>query len=291
MRNQHTRTHTHTALPCMSHFLKARIAPTPSGYLHKGNLVAFLLQKEIALRHGAQLGLRIDDLDRERYRESYLEDIFQCLKALNIQPDFGPKDAIDFKLHYRQELRLECYMEVLQLLNEKHLLYACECSRSEIDTHPGKGCPRYCKEKQLPLETSNTILRLNCATDAEVQWQDGFLGHVKINITEAMGDVVIRRRDGLPAYQITSLTDDHNMNIGLIVRGQDLLHSTAVQLYISEQLWGKQYTIYYHHPLIIDAKGEKLSKSAGASAEPMKIEERLLNELLKESAHLTDLIL
>ena len=101
--------------------------------------------------------------------------------------------------------------------------------------------------------------------------EDGFLGKVRVDLRARMGDVVLRRRDGLPAYQVTSLTDDHDLHIDLLVRGEDLLESTAVQLWLSEKLWGPAKVLRYHHPLLLSPSGEKLSKSAGAGSKPMEL--------------------
>ncbi|MFM9028691.1 MAG: glutamate--tRNA ligase family protein, partial [Bacteroidota bacterium] len=248
--------------------LKARISPTPSGFLHEGNLVAFLLQKKLVQKHNALLGLRIDDIDRARYRESYLEDIFRCLAALDIKIDFGPQNADDFHRNYRQELRLKRYYEILDDLKSQDLIYACSCSRKDIESHQGVGCPNNCSSANISLDEVNVVWRLLWPGMTSVTWQDGFMGAVKVNVSEKMGDVVLRRRDGLPAYQITSLADDHDLQIGLIVRGQDLIDSTAVQNWLSERLFGSNECYYFHHQLLLNSNGEKLSKSAGAESIP-----------------------
>lgn len=247
-----------------------RLAPTPSGFLHEGNLFAFLVQEELAKRHGALLGLRIDDLDRERFRPEYLSDVFRCLDALGIVPAFGPRTEEEFYTSYRQELRLSRYREVLEQLKGLGLLYACRCSRKAVSEWVGVGCPGGCAEEHLSFDAPDTLWRLR-APEETVEWEDGFLGAVRVNLRERMGDVVLRRRDGLPAYQITSLTDDRDLQIDLLVRGEDLLESTAVQLWLSEKLWGPAKVLRYHHPLLLSPSGEKLSKSAGAGSKPMEL--------------------
>ena len=267
--------------------MPARLAPTPSGYLHQGNLLAFLVQEELAKRHGAALGLRIDDLDRERYREEYLLDIFRCLDALGIVPAFGPKNAKEFHRAYRQELRLPRYREVLEQLKAKNLLYACRCSRKALSEAGAHACPGGCAEQGVSFDEPEVLWRLHCPDDAVAQWRDGFLGDVRIDLRARMGDAVLRRRDGLPAYQITSLTDDHDLQIDLLVRGEDLLESTALQLWLSERLWGPAEVIRYHHPLLKTPNGEKLSKSAGAAAKPLELGREQVKEL---RAMVTDLV-
>ena len=103
-----------------------------------------------------------------------------------------------------------------------------------------------------------------------VEWEDGFLGAVRVSLRERMGDVVLRRRDGLPAYQITSLTDDRDLQIDLLVRGEDLLESTAVQLWLSEKLWGPAEGAALSSSAPAVALGRS-SQSAGADSKPMEL--------------------
>jgi glutamyl-tRNA synthetase len=259
--------------------LKARIAPTPSGFLHEGNILAFLIQDRLAIRHGAILGLRIDDLDRERYREEYLQDIFRWLSRIGVQPEFGPRDADDFHKNHRQALRLERYMQVLDQLKAERLVYACRCSRKELDASGGKKCPAGCSSQKIPLDEPGVLWRLRWPTASQVEWSDGFQGKVRIEVTRSMGDVVLRRRDGLPSYQITSLTDDHDMGIGLLVRGQDLLDSTALQIWLHDRLWEPKDMARYHHMLVSGPDGVKLSKSAGFGSFPLDLDEYQLSGL------------
>lgn len=266
-------------MDALKNYLRSRIAPTPSGFLHEGNLVDFLIQKELSLKHDAELGLRIDDLDRERFRPEHLSDIFRCLHALDIHPAFGPRNEEEFYAGYRQELRLKRYQEVLEMLRLKDLLYVCTCSRKDLEKTGHHGCPNDCGNMSLPFGLPDSIWRLRWPGDVTVSWSDGFLGHVVVGVSDRMGNVVLRRRDGLPAYQITSLVDDFDLNIGMIVRGKDLLESTAVQIWLSSQLWGEKEIIRYHHPLLTGPSGEKLSKSAGASAHPLELDSGKINEL------------
>src|SRR5689334_17446803 len=108
-------------------FSKTRIAPTPSGYLHAGNALNFLLTSALANRYGANLLLRIDDIDYERYRKAYAEDVFDTLHFLNIQCTEGPRDLADFEEHWSQEYRMNYYESALTKLRESKLVFACTC--------------------------------------------------------------------------------------------------------------------------------------------------------------------
>lgn len=108
-------------------YTKTRIAPTPSGYLHLGNIISFLITSAIARKHKAKIFLRIDDLDRARVRDIYINDIFETLNFLEITYDEGPKDITDFKSNYSQIHRLDLYEKALKDLADKGACFACIC--------------------------------------------------------------------------------------------------------------------------------------------------------------------
>src|SRR5688500_4640510 len=114
-------------------FVKTRIAPTPSGYLHAGNALSFILTKALAERTGAKILLRIDDLDQERVRKEYVQDIFDTLDFLGIEWHEGPRNYEDYKNHYSQQHRMDHYTSALQQLLEKNAVFSCTCSRSMLD--------------------------------------------------------------------------------------------------------------------------------------------------------------
>ena len=113
-------------------FAQTRIAPTPSGFLHLGNAYSFLLTKALAEKHGAKILLRIDDLDRERYRQEYVQDIFDTLDFLEIQIHQGPSSVAEFESQWTQQERMPLYQEALNQLQQSRLLFSCTCSRSQI---------------------------------------------------------------------------------------------------------------------------------------------------------------
>lgn len=245
-----------------------RFAPTPSGFLHAGNAVSFILTAYIARAAGAKILLRIDDLDRARFREEYLNDVFDTLHWLGLDWDFGPKDPADFHAHWSQHRRLPAYHDLLARLQEMDMLYACSCSRSRLRAdsvdyrYPGN-----CRHAGIPLDTHGVAWRIRVPDDAMVEYREGDIRQA-LDVAALMGDFVVRQKDGLPAYQIASLADDLHFGVDLIVRGKDLLPSTAAQIYLADRLGERTFlqATFHHHGLLLDAEGSKMSKSAGSAA-------------------------
>lgn len=249
--------------------IRTRIAPTPSGYLHIGNAYSFLLTEEIVHRANGSLRLRIDDLDTPRVRWEYVEDIFESLAWLGIQLGEGPRDAGKQATDYSQQSRLPAYNELLERLAGTGLVFACECSRKDLQQHSEDG--QYtgtCMEKNIPLNTPGSAWRILTPPGSMIYFEDGIKGHQTLALRKTQRHFIIRRRDGLPAYQVASLCDDMSYGINTIVRGEDLLTSTGAQLYLAQVLGLESFrkTQFYHHPLLTDAAGEKLSKSAGSTS-------------------------
>ncbi|MCF8257653.1 MAG: hypothetical protein K9J06_08875 [Flavobacteriales bacterium] len=257
---------------------RTRIAPTPSGFLHEGNAFAFLLTAELAKRHGASVLLRIDDLDNDRKRPEYVEDIFLTLEWLEINWQEGPKNAAELESAWSQHHRLHLYEEALTMLREKELVYACGCSRKQLAAFDSPTDDAHtCRSGNLLLDMPDTAWRLRIPKEVEVNFKN-LNGETKVLLPdELLPDPVVRRRDGIPAYQVASVVDDHHFGIDLIVRGEDLLPSTAVQLFIAQQLGLDDFlnATFHHHPLILDEKGEKWSKSAGEGKESYLRKDRL----------------
>jgi glutamyl/glutaminyl-tRNA synthetase len=249
--------------------IRSRLAPTPSGYLHAGNAVNFLLTETLVRRANGELHLRIDDIDRERVRPAYLDNIFATLRWLGITYEVGPWDVADFEAHFSQHLRLARYQALLErLVAVTDLVYACTCSRAQVAANSGAD-GRYggtCRDKSLPLDTPGAAWRVRVPDGEVVHFSDGFLGPQMLEVASLVGDFVIRKKDGLPAYQTASLADDVAATMTVIVRGQDLLPSTAAQLWLAAQAgppWVEAFEAvqFYHHPLLTGADGQKLSKS------------------------------
>lgn len=245
-------------------FHKTRIAPTPSGYLHLGNLYAFAVTAALAQKYGARILLRIDDMDRERAEPEYVEDVFETLRFMQIPWQEGPEDARDFEAHFSQRLRLLSYEKVLERLVATGLVYACDCSRKKIETEYGGFEGGRCISKKLPLEPGLHAWRINTdgCKSLRVKSLDGV---ADVAFPNDMQHFVIRKKDGFPAYQVCSLADDLAAGCELIVRGQDLWSSTLAQLFLADVLGETAFlqTTFFHHALLTDGQDRKLSKSSG----------------------------
>lgn len=231
-----------------------------------GNLYAFLRTAQLARDNGWRLRLRIDDLDRSRFRQAYLEDIFAVLQTLGVQWEEGPRDAADFLAHYRQELRMPLYQSYLEQLREEGLVYACSCTRSQLAEH--EHYPGICRNAGFSLDDPRFPWRLHLASDADVILYD-LTGKFTYVPLDHLGDPVVLRKaeNGIrwPAYQLACVADDVLYETTHIVRGIDLYESSLLQLYIAQKLGLTAFTNirFDHHPLLTSPDGRKLSKSAG----------------------------
>lgn len=249
--------------------LRTRLAPTPSGYLHFGNALSFVLTWAIARTQKGWILLRIDDLDQARRRPEYLEDIFRTIDWLGIDYDEGPSGPDDFLATYTQQLRLSKYHQVIDRLKEMGQLYACTCSRKDIRLQSQDGnYPGTCRDKQLNFDAPRTAWRVKVFQNQEIAIPDWKGPNGSLDLAKEMGDFVILQKNGAPAYQIASLVDDERWRINFIVRGADLRPSTAAQLLLAQLLDYQTFiqASFWHHGLITGSDGRKLSKSEGADA-------------------------
>lgn len=223
--------------------VRTRYAPTPSGFLHIGNAANFVATNLLAQQHGADILLRIDDVDTDRVRQEYVEDIFDLLGWLDLPWDLGPKSTADAD-SWSQATRVERYREALMDLVDAGHAYLCSCSRSQWVSHTDRGCPGDCRRRVKRFEFGRTAWRLHYSAGA---------------------DPVLWRRDDVPAYHLTSVVDDDLWHVDLIVRGADLVDATCLQRHLSSLLPGSGFheARVVHHPLVTNEGGQKLSKSAG----------------------------
>lgn len=241
--------------------IKARIAPTPSGYLHPGNVYNFIITWLETRKAGGSLRLRIDDADSARVRKEYLEDIFFTLDWLKLDYDEGPQNVGDFIANHSQLQRAELYMHTLDHLKQHNLLFACTCSRSHLlldNTH------QHClQNKQAPNVPYAWRMHTPMLDQILAQAPHATIAQP---IHAQVPYPVMQRRDGFAAYTVCSLTDDIHFEINLIVRGYDLLPQTHLQQKIAYILGWHQFVNarFVHHGLLTDNAGQKLSKSAGA---------------------------
>lgn len=252
----------------LQHGGSTRLAPTPSGFLHAGNALNFLITSQLARAHGATLRLRIDDLDTERVRPAYVQDIFGTLDWLGIRPDVGPVSAQDHALNWSQAARAGRYLAFVERLRADGHLYACTCSRKQQVLDAAGRYAGTCRSRGLPFDAPDTAWRLRIPEGVHVTVPSIAGLPVVVDLAAAMGDPVLRQRNGRPAYQIASLADDLDHGTTFIVRGADLLPSTACQLYIAGLLGPNAFAQvrFLHHDLLLDAQGEKMSKSGGAAS-------------------------
>ena len=227
--------------------VRTRIAPTPSGYLHLGNLANFLLVEKLARTSAGTVILRIDDCDSTRARPEFVRDIFATLGWLGIEWREGPRDEQDFARSFSQAARKEYYFDRLRALAPH--TYACACSRKEAGAVYGG----HCRDKGIQFRPGEHALRLRIDDPA---------------LATRFGDVVLWRKDGGPAYQWVSVIDDLDQRVNLIVRGQDLADSSDLQKHIAALVvpGGFAGVRFVHHPLLKDPNGEKLAKSQRAPA-------------------------
>jgi glutamyl-tRNA synthetase len=233
----------------------SRLAPTPSGYLHLGNAVNFVLTWLLTRRAGGMLHLRIDDLDRARLRPAYLDNIFRVIDWLGIDYDHGPAGPDDFLRHHSQLLHLPEYNRVLRrLAQQPGLVHASQRTRT--------GGP----EASVPFDTPGAAWRAHVPAGTEICFTDAWQGETSVPLGALMPDFVIRKKDGVAAYQVASVVDDLRLGTNLIVRGLDLQPSTAAQLWLAAQLsdtaaFNAMRIRLYHHPLLTNEADQKLSKS------------------------------
>ena len=235
-----------------------RFAPTPSGYLHEGNAANALLVSWLAARGDGRVALRIDDLDAARLRPAYVDDIFETLDWLEVSWQIGPRQPAELAQRATPD-RLAPYRAALSAAPDAGLaVYACRCTRRMASGPATGGCPGGCRPLALAHEPGVTTLRAHIplGTVIEVDGQS-------IDVAAAAGDVVLWRRDDLPAYHLASIVDDHDLGVTHIVRGADLLVSTALQRFLAPFLDapGVAQAVYIHHALVAGPDGAKLSKS------------------------------
>lgn len=244
----------------------SRIAPTPSGYLHQGNAINFLLIWLITRANKGVLHLRIDDIDEARVRPEYIEDIFTSLEWLGIDWDQGPQSVTQHAAEFRQLHRLPMYRNYLRHLQENGHLFTCTCSRKEIKAiNPDGRYPGTCREANLPFDQEDVSWRISTPWPLTEQWEDAWQGPTSASLTDSLYDCILRKKDGFPAYQITSIVDDLYFGINTVIRGEDLISSTVFQRWLMRHHTASDpdSISWAHHPLVLSPSGHKLSKSAG----------------------------
>ncbi len=248
---------------------RTRLAPTPSGFLHVGNAFNFLLTTKLAEATRSTVVLRIDDLDTERCRSAYVDDIFRSLDWLGITVHEGPSGPDDLARNWSQTLRMDRYAVLAARLKEQGVLYPCDCSRAKLGSSEALREVHTCPFRPITSPAEAMAWRLRIPEEAPVELREMVSGSRTLDLAALMDDPVLVQRDGgRPAYQLASLSDDLDMAITFIVRGVDLLPSSAFQSHIAGLLGAARFAEvrFHHHPLSVGPDGAKLSKSAGASS-------------------------
>jgi glutamyl/glutaminyl-tRNA synthetase len=255
-----------TILP--NRFNRTRIAPTPSGFLHLGNVLSFSISAALARQTGANILLRIDDLDQPRVNKQYLQDIFDTLNFLAIPWDEGPRDVKEFEDSYSQLYRMDSYREALKQLADKGVVFACTCTRRQVSADLNNEDSCNCLSSKISLAAENVSWRIITDNNAQLKVENYNGQTIHAALPAGMHNFVVKRKDGLPSYQLTSVVDDLFYEVDLVIRGEDLWPSTLAQHQLASSLGQNKFSdiAFHHHPLLIELSGKKLSKSAGATA-------------------------
>ncbi len=237
---------------------RGRFAPSPTGPLHFGSLIAACASFLDARAAGGTWLLRIDDIDQTRARAEWADDILRTLEAFGLWWDETPVHSAP---------RVEAHRAALDILTRRGLTYACDCSRARVRAaglHGIEG-PRYpgrCRARGLPLEQQGLAIRAR-VPERRLCVADRIQGKLCQQLQQDIGDFVVRRADGGFAYQLAVVVDDADQGIDQVVRGADLWLSTPRQVWLQREL-GLPTPRYAHVPLARDRDGRKLSKRDAA---------------------------
>ena len=235
-----------------------RFAPSPTGPVHFGTLLAAVGSYLQAKTNNGKWLLRMEDVDTTRSVDGADTDILHTLEVFGFEWD---GDVV------YQSKRTELYQQAMDILEQENLLFACLCSRKQLAESGSDIYPGTCRNRRLPRPgervTGEHAVRV-IVDDSNIVFHDCVMGTQAQSLARECGDFVIKRRDGLFAYQLAVVVDDALQGITEIVRGADLLDSTPRQIYL-QRLLGYQTPGYCHLPLAVDQDGSKISKSAGAA--------------------------
>lgn len=249
---------------------RGRIAPTPTGYLHLGHARTFGVAAERARRHGGTLIFRIEDLDPDRCKTEFSEAAMEDLRWLGIEWDEGP-NGNEPHGPYRQSNRLSFYLEIWRRLKECGAIYPSPHSRKDIEQavqapHEDSDESIFPVEFRPPAGTGMSSVepgemnwRFRAPDGTPIAFRDQHLGAQSFTAGVDFGDFLIWRRDGVPSYELAVVADDHAMKISEVVRGADLLKSTARQILLYHAL-GWNPPRWFHVPLMRDEFGRRLAK-------------------------------
>lgn len=242
--------------------IRTRFAPSPTGYLHIGGARTALFSWLYARKHGGTFVLRIEDTDRERSTQESVNAILEGMTWLGLEYDEGP---------FYQTERFNRYEEVIERLLDEDKAYLCYCSQQELEQmreqqRAAGEKPRYdgrCRHRSGPPPAGVTpVVRFKTPQEGSVVIDDQVKGRVVVDSSQ-LDDLILRRSDGTPTYNLTVVVDDMDMNITHVIRGDDHLNNTPRQIHILEAL-GATPPVYAHVPMILGSDGSRLSKRHGA---------------------------
>lgn len=242
--------------------IRTRFAPSPTGYLHIGGARTALFAWLYARKHGGKFVLRIEDTDLERSTEESVNAILEGMAWLGLDYDEGP---------FYQTHRFERYEEVIQQLLADGMAYRCSCSKERIDNlreeqMAAKEKPRYdghCRGQEVSADEPH-VIRFANPQDGAVQFDDLVRGSITVQNSE-LDDLIIKRTDGSPTYNLSVVVDDFDMKISHVIRGDDHINNTPRQINILKAM-GVEPPTYAHVPMILGEDGSRLSKRHGATS-------------------------
>jgi glutamyl/glutaminyl-tRNA synthetase len=252
---------------------RGRLAPSPTGYLHLGHARTFWIAQRRALAARGTLILRDEDLDPQRSRSHFRAATMEDLHWLGIRWQEGPDVGGPFA-PYTQSERYRFYREAWGRLLAEGWLYPCRCSRKDLATSvqaPHEGAPHddegiypgTCRpvaaQVGTAVEPAGVNWRFRVPENEVIEFEDGHFGRQRLVAGEDFGDFLIWRRDDVPAYQLAVVVDDAAMRVTEVVRGADLLKSTARQILVARAL-GAPSPGWYHCDLLVDSQGRRLAK-------------------------------
>jgi len=246
---------------------RGRLAPSPTGYLHLGHARTFWAAQERAREHGGTLILRNDDLDSDRCKPEFVAATLDDLRWFGFKWSEGPDVGGPFA-PYNQSERKQTYRAALEHLRAGNFIYPCTCSRKDIQAavaapHAGDDeliYPGTCRAKQ-PADCGGQKFswRFRVPAGETISFQDASLGRQSFVAGDDFGDFIVWRHDDVPAYQLACVVDDAAMQITEVVRGADLLVSTARQILLY-RAFGLTEPGFFHCELMVDEHGERLAK-------------------------------
>ncbi|NLZ55451.1 MAG: glutamate--tRNA ligase [Clostridiaceae bacterium] len=266
--------------------VRTRFAPSPTGYMHVGNLRTAIFEYLVAKSQGGDFILRIEDTDQERIVEGSLEIIYQTLETVGLRHDEGP-DIGGAYGPYIQSERLELYLPYAEQLVEAGHAYYCFCSQERLRSLRDSdqlGYDRHCRD--IPPEEARRrvaageswVIRQKMPTSGVTGFTDEVFGYIEVSNTE-LEDQILIKSDGFPTYNFANVIDDHTMKITHVVRGSEYLSSTPKYQLLYEA-FGFESPVYIHLPLILGSDRLKLSKRHGATGFQDLVEEGYLPEAI-----------